>query len=108
MKIATFAAAAVLLVSTAAFAQYPESNGQIQTRKYDQQQRIHQGVASGELTPHEAHHLERREHALNHEERNMRAANGGYLTRRNRRVLHGQQNRDSRRIYRQKHDGQVY
>ena len=108
MKIATLTAAAALLISTAAFAQIPESNGTIHNRKYDQQQRIGQGVGSGQLTPRETRHLEHQEGALNHEQHAMRAADNGHLTRSDRRTLHAQQNQESRRIYRDKHNGRAY
>ncbi len=107
MKIATLTAAAALLISTAAFAQTPESNRTINQRKYDQQQRIGQGVRSGQLTPRETAHVEHQERAINHEERNMRAADNGHLTRSDRKTLHAQQNQESRRIYRDKHNSRV-
>ncbi len=78
----------------------------IQQRKHIQQQRIGQGVANGSLTPRETTRLEKQQTALNHEERNMRAANGGTLTAGDRATIRHQQNRLSRRIYRQKHDAQ--
>jgi hypothetical protein len=78
----------------------------IQHRKHVQQRRIGQGAANGSLTPRESARLEKQEAALNHEERNMRAANGGTLTPADRATLRHQQNRLSRRIYRQKHDAQ--
>jgi hypothetical protein len=106
MKIAAFALASALAM-TAAAAHAQETGRMAQDRKYNQQARIAQGVRSGELTRHEARHIERQEHAINREERNMRAANGGYLTRSDRAVLQRQQNVQSRRIYNQKHDGQV-
>jgi Spy/CpxP family protein refolding chaperone len=107
MKIVTIAAAATLLLSTAAFAQTPESNRTINNRKFDQQQRIGQGVRSGQLTPRETQHLEHQEGAINREEHAMRAADNGHLTRSDRRTLHAQQNQESRRIYRDKHNGRV-
>lgn len=107
MKIASIAAAALLVASTAAMAQTPESNQTIRDRKYNQQQRIGNGVSTGQLTPHETRHLEHQQAAINHEERDMRAANNGHLTRSDRRTLHAQQNAESRRIYRQKHDAQA-
>jgi hypothetical protein len=79
----------------------------IQQRKHVQQHRIGQGVSNGSLTPRETVRLEKQETALNHEERNMRAANGGTLTPAERARLRQQQNRLSRRIYRQKHDAQT-
>ena len=82
------------------------SEGPIQRRKERQQERIGQGVSSGQLTARETARIERRESALNREERNMRAVDGGRLTRQDRRTIEGQQNRLSRGIYRQKHDAQ--
>ena len=94
MKIAALTAAAALLVSTAAFAQTPESNRTINQRKNNQQQRIGQGVQSGQLTPRESSHIEHQEGAINREEHNMRAADNGHLTRSDRRTLHSQQNQE--------------
>jgi hypothetical protein len=87
-------------VATAARAEGP-----IRQRKENQQQRIAQGVRSGQLTAGEAARLERREAALNHEERAMRAADGGRLTPGDRAVIHRQQDRLSGNIYRFKHNG---
>ncbi len=105
MKLTVFALAATLTVATAAMAQ--ENNATINARKNYQQDRIGQGVRSGELTPREAQHLEHQEGAINREEHNMRAANNGHLTRGDRAVLQHQQNQESRRIYRDKHNGRV-
>jgi hypothetical protein len=80
-----------LMLSTAAFAQAPL------VRAGAEQARINQGLATGELTGREAARLERREMHLNRE-----IARGVG----NRRVER-QQNRLSRSIYREKHDGQV-
>lgn len=107
MKIAALAVAASLFVSAAAFAQTPESNRTINGRKAEQQRRIGEGVGSGQLTGHETRHIEHQERAINHEERNMRAADNGHLTRSDRQTLHAQQNAESRRIYRDKHNARV-
>ncbi len=107
MKIAAITAAIALLASTAAFAQTPESNQTIHQRKYNQQQRIGQGVRSGQLTPRETGHLEHQEGAINREQHAMRAADNGHLTRSDRKTLHAQQNQESRRIARDKHNGRV-
>ncbi len=107
MKIAAIATAAALFCSIAAFAQTPESNRTINQRKAEQQQRIGQGVTSGQLTPRETSHLEHQEAAINREERDMRAADNGHLTRSDRKTLHAQQNQESRRIYRDKHNVRV-
>ena len=76
----------------------------IQHRKHNQQARIHEGVKSGELTKGEAKHLEKQEHALNKEEREMRKENGGKLTAADRAKLNRQQNHMSKEIYKDKHN----
>ena len=87
--------------------QAQETNRQINHRKAEQQGRIAQGVKSGQLTAGETSHVEHQESAINHEERNMRAQDNGHLTRSDRRTLQHQQNQESRRIYRDKHNAQV-
>lgn len=91
----------ILLLST------PAQAGPICRREARQQLRIAQGVASGQLTPHETARLERREAGLNREIHAMRQVNGGPLTPAERALVNRQQNRLSRQIYRQKHDGQT-
>jgi hypothetical protein len=72
-----------------------------------QQERIAQGVKSGQLTPGETSRLEGRESHINNEVHNDRAANGGTLTQAERRQVNHQENRTSRAIYRNKHNGRV-
>jgi hypothetical protein len=100
-SILAIACAALLVASDASAA------GPIKNRKERQQDRIAQGVRSGQLTARETARLERKESALNREERNMRKIDGGKLTPQDRRTINRQQNRLSRNIYRQKHDGQT-
>lgn len=78
----------------------------IHQRKENQQQRIANGVKNGSLTPKETAHLENKEAALNKEIRTDRKANGGNLTNNEKRQINRQQNRLSKDIYKQKHDGQ--
>jgi len=78
--------------------------GVIGQRKENQQDRIAQGVKSGQLTAGETAHLESKEAALNRETRNMRAANGGTLTAQDKAKVTRQQNRLSRQIYDKKHN----
>jgi hypothetical protein len=85
----------------------PAEAGQIHNRQVRQQQRIGQGVLSGQLTARETARLEGREAHLNREIGAMRSANGGRLTPGERALVEHQQNRISRSIYRQKHDGQT-
>jgi len=96
--------AAMAMVFVASIAR---ADGRIQRRRENQQDRIARGVASGQLTPRETARLERGEARLNGEIREMRNDNGGKLTPHDRRVVDRQQDVLSRRIYRQKHDGQT-
>lgn len=86
----------------------PEAKeGRIQRRKENQQGRIAQGVGSGQLTARETANLEHKEANMNHEIRNDRKANGGTLTAQEKRQVNRQQNRVSRDIYRDKHNGKT-
>ena len=89
-----------LLVAPATFAQ-----NEVNQRQKNQQKRIGEGVENGSLSPAEAARLEKQEGALHKEIRNDRKANGGKLTPQEKAQVNRQQNRESRRIYRQKHDG---
>jgi chorismate mutase len=73
-------------------------------RRYNQQGRIANGIASGQLTPHETQNLEHREANINNEVHNDRAANGGKLTPQERAQVNRQQNSASRAIYDDKHN----
>ena len=74
-------------------------------RAENQQDRIAQGIKSGQLTAGEASNLERKDAAINREVRNDRAANGGKLTQQERAQVNRQQNRVSNQIYNKKHNG---
>ena len=77
----------------------------IHDRKENQQDRIAQGVKSGSLTPKETVNLENKEAGLNKEIRTDRKANGGNLTNKQKAQVNRQQNRLSKNIYRDKHNG---
>ena len=79
----------------------------IAQRKVAQQRRIANGVRSGQLTAGETARLEHQEAAINQEERAMRAQDNGRLTAQDRKTLHQQQNQESRRIYRAKHNART-
>jgi hypothetical protein len=97
------------IVATASLCAAPpaRAEGRIHQRQENQQQRIAQGVASGQLTAAETARLEHREAGLNREIHGMRQVNGGSLTPAERALVEHQQNRLSRQIYRQKHDAQT-
>jgi hypothetical protein len=77
----------------------------IQQRKENQQQRIGEGVESGQLTAGETRNLETKEAAINKEEKNMKA--DGNFTPAERARIQRQQNRLSNQIYRDKHNARV-
>ncbi len=79
------------------------ADGRIHRRQERQQQRIAQGVGSGQLTAGETARLERREAGLNRQIRRDRADGGG-LTGRERARIERHQDRLSRQIYRGKHN----
>jgi hypothetical protein len=90
-----------------AAAQNTDPKSEVGKRAENQQDRIGQGIKSGQLTAGEASRLEGREAAINKEVHNDRAANGGTLTAAERRQVNRQQNRTSRAIYRDKHNGRT-
>lgn len=75
-----------------------------QTAYQNQQQRIGQGVKSGQLTPRETSNLENKERAVNGEVRADRRANGGKLTGAERTQVNAQHQNLSKQIYADKHN----
>ena len=112
--------AAVLLLGTVAAAQgtsstststqstttttAPAPKPTIAQRKENQQDRIANGVKSGQLTAGETSKLETKEAAINGETRADRAANGGKLTAAEKQQVNRQQNHLSKQIYNDKHN----
>jgi hypothetical protein len=76
----------------------------IAQRKENQQDRIANGIKSGQLTPGETANLEKKESAINKETRTDRAANGGKLTSAEKTQVNQQQNQMSKQIYADKHN----
>ena len=76
----------------------------IAERKENQQDRIANGVKSGQLTAGETTNLESKEAAINGETRADRAANGGKLTPAEKQKINQQQNQLSKQIYQDKHN----
>ena len=76
----------------------------VEQRKENQQDRIAEGVKSGQLTPGETANLEKKEAAINKETKADRAANGGKLTPAEKAQVNRQQNQLSKQIYRDKHN----
>ena len=111
MKVFTAVLASALFVAPAAmFAQTPTPGAHdydINQRKVAQQDRIANGVKNGQLTARQTAHLEHQEAGINREERGMRAQDNGKLTAQDRKTIHRQQNVESRRIHRDKHNARV-
>jgi hypothetical protein len=107
MKIQTLILTAVIstgaALSGSAFA--ATATPKLDKREANQQQRIDQGVASGQLTPRETARLEKRAARL--ETNEQRAKADGVVTPAERRRLQREANRNSRKIHRQKHDAQT-
>ena len=76
----------------------------LDAREHNQRARIHNGVASGELTRPETRRLAAGQVHLRRAE--ARAKSDGVVTGRERARLQHEANQQSRRIYRQKHDAQ--
>ncbi len=105
MNIRTLSLVAAMALGTlgAAHAQ-GTATPRVDQRQINQEQRIDQGVASGQLTPREATRLDHQQDRVAAVEANAKA--DGKVTKRERARLHAMQDRDSRNIYRQKHDRQ--
>ena len=79
-------------------------DNEVGQRRYDQQQRLSNGIASGQTTARGAANTEQREQNINQSIRNDRATNGGYLTHAQHANINRRLNGTSRQIYRQKHN----
>ena len=90
--------------SAAPAATEKKADPSIAERKENQQDRIANGVKSGQLTPGETANLEKKEAAINKETSADRAANGGKLTSAEKAQVNKQQNQVSKQIYTDKHN----
>ena len=79
-------------------------DNKVDQRRENQQDRIAQGVRSGSLTPGETAKLETQEAKINKEVRADRKANSGKLTPAEKQQINHQQNVESKRIYKAKHN----
>src|SRR5262245_56285579 len=96
---------ALILAASAVVASAQSRGRGINAREHRQQERIGQGVRSGELTNRETLRLEREQLRIERQEDRFRASGDG-LSQRERARLEHELNRSSRDIYRQKHDRQ--
>lgn len=79
-------------------------NNAVGQRRENQQDRIAQGVKSGQLTPRETAKLEKQQQGINKQVATDRKANGGRLNASEKRQINKEQNQASRNIYRKKHN----
>jgi hypothetical protein len=104
---ALFAAGMMLVPPGQASAQTSTSQpkpGTVNGRRQQQQQRIANGVQSGQMTAGETKRVEGREANVNREVHADRSANGGKLTAQERQHVNRQQNNISKSIYTDKHN----
>jgi hypothetical protein len=101
MKKSTVFAVLALIATAPVLAGTPR----LDAREANQRARIHNGVASGELTRPEARRLAAGQVHLHRAE--ARAKSDGVVTTRERAHLQHEANQQSRRIHRQKHDAQT-
>ena len=85
-------------------ADHPRVN-EVNTREQNQQDRIANGVKNGTMTPGQASRVENREQNIENQQKADMAAHNGHLTKGEQKQLNREQNRTSRQIYRDKHDG---
>jgi hypothetical protein len=82
---------------------HPRVN-EVNARETNQQNRIANGIQSGQLSPGETRRLERGEQRLQRNEKRDMAKDGGHLTKRDQAQLNREENRMSRRIAADKHN----
>lgn len=80
---------------------------QVNQRLENQQDRINQGIKSGELTRKEAGNLEAKDARIKNNERFDRKQDNGKLTPADRKSLNKQLNKASRNIYKDKHNNRT-
>ena len=79
-------------------------SNEVNARQGNQQQRINQGVRSGQMTPGETRNVENRDASINRQATADRAANGGALTGQERQQINQRQNNVSNSINRDNHN----
>jgi hypothetical protein len=95
----------LLAAALAAAAPAAASAQEVRGRELNQQQRIGQGLSSGQITARGAANLENREAAINASRTADLTANGGRLTPGESRNLNLRENALSQQIYVDKHNG---
>ncbi|HLO85422.1 MAG TPA: hypothetical protein VK203_10515 [Nostocaceae cyanobacterium] len=94
----------LLICTSVIFAPLTANAGQIQRREVRQEQRIYHGVRNYQISPREYRKLEQREAAINAQRQRYLRVNQGRLTPAQYRQLNQRLDRNSRVIYRYKHN----
>jgi hypothetical protein len=79
-------------------------NNKVGQRRENQQDRVAQGIKSGQLTAGETAKLENQQKAINQQVKADRAVNGGKLTTGEKKQINKEQNAASKNIYNKKHN----
>ena len=106
-KLRTLTAAVLAFAAAGAFAQAasaPAATPRVDQRQANQEKRIDQGIASGELNQRETRRLQKQQNVIDRAENQAKA--DGTVTKTERRRLHKMQNHASHDIRHQKHDVQ--
>ena len=104
MRYAWFGLAAISLFIGSSVLAEGTDTPVIDQRQANQEKRIDQGIASGQLTEREANRLNKQQKHINKMEDH--AKSDGVVTKKERARIHAAQDRASRNIARQKHDKQ--
>jgi hypothetical protein len=94
---------ALMGISVGVFAQTATPG--INRTQAEQQRRIHEGAATGQLTRHEIKKLEKQQRKIEWDK--LKAKSDGVVTRHERRHIQKEQEKAARKIYKEKHDVQV-
>ena len=87
------------------FAEKHPRRAEVNKRIREERKRISEGVKSGKLTPEQAKQLNGELKGVKAEERTEVKANGGYLSKGEKKQLNQELNQDSKQIYQEKHPG---
>ncbi len=100
----SFCSTALVFSQTAPATTPTTKPNEVNARMENQNDRIQQGVKSGELTKKEAHTVRTQEKAIRTQVKAERATNGGKLTAGEKRQVNKELNGESKKIYRKKHN----
>jgi tellurite resistance protein len=97
--------ATLAVASIGAFAQTTPATPRVDQRQANQEKRIEQGIASGQLNAKETHRLDQQQARVAAAESQAKA--DGKVTKAERKKMHRMQDRASKNIHAQKHDAQT-